>query len=54
MWIVYRKGLIRKRAGDKEGAMAAAKRALELAAKAEGERKAECTRLSVNLIAGLN
>ena len=53
VWIVYRKGLILKKAGDKEGAMAAAKQALELASKQEGELKAEYTRLSEALIAGL-
>jgi hypothetical protein len=53
VWLIYRKGLILKKAGDKEGAMAAAKQARELASKAEGELKAEYTRLSENLIAGL-
>jgi len=53
VWIVYRKGLILKKAGDKEGALAAAKQARELASKAEGELKAEYTRLSENLIASL-
>jgi hypothetical protein len=53
VWIVYRKGLILKKAGDKEGALAAAKQARELAAKADGELKAEYTRLSDNLIASL-
>ena len=53
VWIIYRKGLILKKAGDKEGAMAAAKRALELASKAQGELKVEYTRLSENLIASL-
>ena len=53
VWIVYRKGLILKKAGDREGAMAAAKQARELAAKADGELKAEYTRLSDNLIASL-
>jgi hypothetical protein len=53
VWIAYRKGLILQKAGDKEGAMAAAKHALGLAAKAEGELKAEYTRLSENLIASL-
>src|SRR5262245_31174317 len=53
VWIAYRKGLILKKAGDKEGAMAAAKQARELAAKADGELKAEYTRLSENLIASL-
>jgi len=53
VWLIYRKGLILKKAGDKEGAMAAAKQALELASKEEGEAKAEYTRLSENLIASL-
>jgi hypothetical protein len=53
VWIVYRKGLILKKAGDKDGAMAAAKQARELAAKQDGELKAEYTRLSENLIASL-
>src|SRR5262245_56164813 len=53
VWLVYRKGLILKKAGDKQGAMAAAKQALELAAKGEGEAKAEYTRLSEALIASL-
>ena len=53
VWLVYRKGLILKKAGDKEGAMAAAKQALELAGKGEGEAKAEYTRLSEALIASL-
>jgi len=53
VWIIYRKGLILKKAGDKEGAMAAAKQARELASKADGELKAEYTRLSENLIASL-
>ena len=53
VWLIYRKGLILKKAGDKEGALAAAKQALELASKEEGEAKAEYTRLSENLIASL-
>jgi Flp pilus assembly protein TadD len=53
VWIVYREGLILKKAGDKEGAMAAAKQARELASKADGELKAEYTRLSESLIASL-
>jgi hypothetical protein len=53
VWMVYRKGLILKKAGDKDGAMAAAKQALDLAAKGEGEAKAEYTRLSEALIASL-
>ena len=53
VWMVYRQGLILKKAGDKEGAMAAAKQARELAAKQEGELRAEYTRLSETLIASL-
>lgn len=53
VWIIYRKGLILKKAGDKEGAMAAAKQARELASKAQGEIGVEYTRLSENLIASL-
>jgi hypothetical protein len=53
VWIVYRKGLILKKMGDKEGALAAAKQALELAKKAQGELSAEYTRLSEGLIASL-
>ncbi len=53
VWIVYRKGLILKKAGDREGAMAAAKQALALASKAQGPLKAEYTRLSEELIASL-
>jgi hypothetical protein len=53
VWIVYREGLILKKAGDKEGAMAAAKQARELASKADGELKAEYTRLSETLLASL-
>jgi len=53
VWMVYRKGLILKKAGDKDGALAAAKQALELAAKDEGEAKDEYTRLSQALIASL-
>ena len=53
VWIIYRKGLILKKAGDKAGALAAARQALELASKEQGELKAEYTRLSENLIASL-
>jgi len=53
VWLIYREGLILKKAGDKPGAMAAAKQALDLAAKEQGEAKAEYTRLSENLIASL-
>ena len=54
VWIVYRKGLILKKTGDKPGALAAANKALELAGKAEGDLKTEYTRLSQELIASLN
>jgi hypothetical protein len=53
VWIVYRKGKIQAKAGDKAGAMATAKRALELAEKAGGELGAEYKRLSEELIASL-
>ena len=53
VWMVYREGLILKKAGDKDGALAAAKQARELAAKADGELKSEYTRLSESLIASL-
>jgi hypothetical protein len=53
VWIMYRKGLILKKAGDHAGALAAAQQAREMASKAEGELKAEYTRLSENLIASL-
>src|SRR5262245_5413249 len=53
VWLIYRKGLILKKAGDKDGAMAAAKQALDLASKEKGEAKDEYTRLSQNLIASL-
>ena len=53
VWLIYRKGLILKKAGDKEGALAAAKQARELASKAQGEVKAEYTRLTENLISSL-
>lgn len=53
VWLIYRKGLILKKGGDKAGALAAAKQALDLAAKEQGESKDEYTRLSQNLIASL-
>ena len=53
VWIVYRKGLIQAKAGNKAGALATAKHALELAAKAGGELGAEYKRLSEQLIASL-
>jgi len=53
VWIVYRQGLVRAKAGDKAGAMESAKQALELAGKAGGSLGAEYTRLSETLIASL-
>jgi hypothetical protein len=53
VWIVYRKGLVLEKAGDKAGALAAAKRASELAKKAGGPLGAEYGRLSDALVAKL-
>jgi Protein of unknown function (DUF2911) len=53
VWMVYRQGLVLKKAGDKAGALAAAKRSLELAGKAGGELGAEYKRLNEELIAEL-
>lgn len=53
VWIVYRKGLILAKMGDKAGAMDAAKQALVLADKAGGQLGAEYKRLSEALIASL-
>jgi hypothetical protein len=53
VWIVYRKGLIQAKAGDKKGALESAKAALELAKKAGGSLGAEYTRLSETLIANV-
>lgn len=53
MWIVYRKGLILQKAGDKAGAMAAAQQALELAKKNTEAVGKEYKRLSEELIAKL-
>jgi len=52
-WMVYRHGLILKKAGDKAGALASAKWSLELAEKAGGELGAEYKRLNEELIASL-
>jgi hypothetical protein len=52
-WVVYRKGLILAKSGDKKGALAAAKRSLELAKQAGGVVGDEYTRLSEALIASL-
>ncbi|MFN0008913.1 MAG: DUF2911 domain-containing protein [Planctomycetota bacterium] len=53
VWMVYRKGLIQAKAGDKKGALASAQAALEMAKKAGGSLGAEYTRLSESLIASV-
>jgi hypothetical protein len=53
VWMVYRKGLIQAKAGDKKGAMASGQEALGLAKKAGGSVGAEYTRLSEALIASV-
>ncbi len=50
-WMVYRKGLILAKKGDKRGAIAAAEQSMEMASKASGLIKAEYTRLNEALIA---
>lgn len=50
-WMIYRKGLILEKLGDKAGARAAAEQSIALAAKRSGELKAEYTRLNEALIA---
>lgn len=50
-YFIYRKGMILEKMGDKAGALAAAKKSLEMASKAEGGIKAEYTRLNEALIA---
>lgn len=52
-WMIYRKGLILAKMGDKAAAIAAARQSLELAAKKSGELKEEYTRLNEALIASL-
>jgi len=52
-YMVYRKGLILEKMGDKAGALAAAKQSLEMAAKAPPSLKDEYTRLNEALIARL-
>ncbi|MFN0241798.1 MAG: DUF2911 domain-containing protein [Planctomycetota bacterium] len=54
VWVVYRKGLILAKLGDKEGAFAAAQQALELAEKQGGSLGTEYKRLSEELIASLD
>jgi len=51
VWIVYRRGLILEKMGDKKGALAAGQASLEMAKKAGGSLGAEYTRLSEALIA---
>lgn len=53
VWIVYRKGLVQAKAGDKTGALASAKQALAMAEKAGGSLGVEYKRLSEMLIASL-
>jgi hypothetical protein len=52
-WITYRKGLILAKLGDKQGAIDAANKSLELASKAGGAIKDEYTRLNQELLARL-
>jgi hypothetical protein len=52
-YMVYRKGLILAKAGDKAGALAAANQSLEMSRKAPGLVGAEYTRLNEALIASL-
>ncbi len=51
-WMIYRKGLILAKMGDKQGAIAAAQESMKIAEKkAEGDLKAEYIRLNEALIA---
>ncbi len=52
-WMIYRKGLILAKMGDKKGATEAANKSLEMASKAEGAIKEEYTRLNKALLATL-
>lgn len=52
-WMVHRQGLILAKAGDKEGAIAAANRSIALAEKIGGATASEYKRLNEQLIAGL-
>jgi len=52
-WMMYRKGLILAKMGDKKGAAEAANKSLEMASKAEGAIKEEYTRLNKALLATL-
>ena len=51
VWIVYRRGLVQEKVGDKKAALASGQSALEMAKKAGGAAGAEYTRLSQALIA---
>lgn len=51
--IIYRKALIQAKMGDKEGAVATAKKSMDLASKATGPEKDEYLRLNEALIASL-
>lgn len=53
MWVIYRKGLILAKVGDKAGALAAAQQSLELAKKNNEPVGKEYKRLSEELIAKL-
>ena len=53
VWMLYRQGLVLAKAGDKAGALAAAKESLELATKAGGAVGAEYKHLNETLIASL-
>ncbi len=52
-YLIYRKGLILEKQGDKAGALAAAQKSLDMASKAEGGIREEYTRLNKDLIARL-
>ena len=53
VWIVYRKGLIEKKAGDVVAATASAKKSLAMATEAGGSLGAEYKRLSETLLASM-
>ncbi len=53
VWMVYRKGLIQAKVGDKAGATTSAQKALDIASKTEGPLGAEYKRLSQELLASL-
>lgn len=54
LWMIYRKGLILEKLGDKPRALEAARKSLELASKAKGLLKDEYTRLNQALIERLH